>query len=44
MLNCKRPYRLHGITGLPADYRSCQIISFDSIREGSYDTDALIAA
>ena len=44
MLNCKRPYRLLGITGLPEDFRGCQIISFDSICEGSYDTDALIAA
>lgn len=44
ILNCKRPYRLHGITGLPADYRGGQIISFDSIREGSRDACALIAA
>lgn len=22
MLNCKRPYRLHGVTGLPANYIS----------------------
>lgn len=44
MLNCKRPYRLHGITGLPADYRGGQIISFDSIREGSHDAGTLIAA
>ena len=44
MLNCKRPYRLHGITGLPADYRSCQLISFDSICEDRFDADARIAA
>jgi len=44
MLNCKRPYRLHGITGLPANYCECKIISFDSIRDGSRDADALIAA
>lgn len=44
MLNCKRPYRLHGVTGLPSNYRGGQIISIDSIREGSRDADALIAA
>lgn len=44
MLNCKRPYRLHGVTGLPANYRGCQIVSIESIREGSRDADALIAA
>ena len=44
MLNCKRPYRLHGVTGLPANYRGCQIVSFESIREDSHDAGALIAA
>lgn len=44
MLNCKRPYRLHGVTGLPADYRGGQIISFESIHDGSRYADALIAA
>lgn len=44
MLNCKRPCRLHGVTGLPADFRGGQIISIYSIRDGSRDADALIAA
>ena len=44
MLNCNRPYRLHGITGLPKDYRRCEIVSFDRIHEGSCDANALIAA
>ena len=44
LLNCKRPYRMHGITGLPDHFRGCKIISFDSIREGSRDAEALIAA
>ena len=44
ILDCKRPCRLHGITGLPADYRGSRIISFDDIREGSRDAGALIAA
>ena len=44
MVNCKRPVRLHGITGLPADFRSGRIISFERIREGGRDADALLAA
>lgn len=32
LLSCKAPYRLHGMTGLPKDYRS-NVISFDAIRE-----------
>ena len=44
LLNCKRPYRMHGITGLPKDYHGGDIISFESIREGGRDVDALIAA
>ena len=44
MLNCKRPVRLHGITGLPTDFLGCKIISFESIRDGGRDADALIAA
>ena len=44
LLNCKRPYRMHGITGLPKDYRAGDIISFESIHGGSSDADALIAA
>ncbi len=44
MLSCKRPYRLHGLTGLPVNYRGSQIISFESIRDGSRDADALLAA
>lgn len=33
LLNCKTPYRLCGMTGLPRDYRKSSIISFESIRE-----------
>ena len=44
MLNCKRPYRLHGITGLPADYRGGKVVSFESIRAESRYADALAAA
>ena len=32
LLNCKRPYRLHGITGLPTDYRR-RAVSLDNIPE-----------
>ena len=35
LLNCKTPYRLCGMTGLPRDYRQSSIISFESIREDS---------
>lgn len=34
LLNCKQPYRLHGITGLPKNYRG-KIISIDTIHEAS---------
>lgn len=34
MLNCKRPYRLYGITGAPSELRG-KIISFDAIHENS---------
>ena len=34
LLNCKTPYRLHGITGLPKGYRK-EIISIDTIRKGN---------
>ena len=31
LLNCKRPYRLHGMTGMPAE--SCgNVISLDACR------------
>lgn len=29
LLNCKRPYRMCGMTGLPDDYRGC-VLSFDA--------------
>lgn len=35
LLNCKTPYRLCGMTGLPRDYHKSSIISFESIREYS---------
>lgn len=35
LLNCKTPYRLCGVTGLPKDYRKEKIISFEAIRESS---------
>ena len=31
LLNCKRPYRLHGITGMPAESRG-NVISLDAYR------------
>ena len=44
ILSCKAPDRLHGIKGLPKDFRGSKIVSFDSIRDGGRDADALIAA
>lgn len=35
LLNCKAPYRLYGMTGLPKDYRKAKIIPFEAIRENS---------
>lgn len=35
LLNCKAPYRLCGMTGLPKDYRKAKIIPFEAIRENS---------
>ena len=35
LLSCKKPLRLCGMTGLPGDYSRSNIISFESIREGS---------
>lgn len=44
-LNCKRPYRLHGMTGLPKDFCSGGvIIAFDAIREDSELHEQLAAA
>jgi len=34
LLNCKSPYRLHGITAAPSDLRG-SVISIDAIREDS---------
>ena len=31
LLNCKRPYRLHGMTGMPAESRG-NVISLDAYR------------
>ncbi|MBQ9721458.1 MAG: hypothetical protein IJV64_12315 [Oscillospiraceae bacterium] len=44
LLSCKRPYRLHGITGLPKNFRSGKIIYLSEIREGSRDGEKLMAA
>ena len=33
LLNCKRPYRMFGMTGLPADYRGKKIISIEDYLE-----------
>ena len=44
MLNCKAPDRLHGIKGLPKDFRGGNIISFESIRAESRYADALAVA
>lgn len=35
LLDCKRPYRLHGMTGLPKDFRGGKIISLHAFRESS---------
>lgn len=43
LLNCKRPYRLHGITGAPADFRG-KVISLSSIRETSPLYETIMAA
>ncbi len=43
LLNCKRPYRLYGITGAPSELRG-KIISFDSIHENSELYTQLAAA
>ena len=44
LLNCKRPFRLHGMTGLPEDFRGGNIVSFESLRESGYHAETLIAA
>ena len=33
LLNCKRPYRLYGMTGLSADYKGSNILFYDTICE-----------
>lgn len=33
LLNCKTPYRLCGITGLPKDYRRDSIVFYDTVCE-----------
>lgn len=43
MLNCKRPYRLTGITAAPADFRG-KVISLDTIRETSTLYETAMAA
>lgn len=43
MLNCKRPYRLYGITGASSELRG-KIISFDAIHENSELYEQLAAA
>ena len=44
LMNCKRPLRTCGMTGLPKDYRRGNIVSFESIREDSELYEQLIAA
>lgn len=44
LLNYKRPNRLYGIPGMPGDYRSGDVISFELIGDDICDADALIAA
>ena len=39
LMNCKRPLRTCGMTGLPKDYRRGNIVSFESIREVTADVD-----
>ncbi len=34
LLNCKRTYRLTGITGAPADHRKCKVISLEAFQKG----------
>lgn len=43
LLNCKRPYRLFGVTGLPADYRGGKVISIEDYleRHGGEEPDWL---
>lgn len=43
LLNCKRPYRLFGMTGLPADYRGGKVISIEDYleRHGGEEPDWL---
>ena len=44
LLNCKTPYRLCGMIGLPKNYRKGKIISFEAIREScDLDEQAMIA-
>lgn len=43
LLNCKRPYRLHGITGAPGDLCG-SIISIDAVREENPLYSQLMAA
>lgn len=43
LLNCKNPYHLCGMTGLPGDYRKNNIISFESIHEESELYEAIAA-
>lgn len=44
MLNCKRPYRLCGMTGLPEDFRKGEIVSIQALRDEWETANVLLAA
>ena len=44
ILDCKRAYRLTGITGAPSDFCDSQIVYLDDLREDSRDMRTLAAA
>lgn len=44
LLNCKRPHRLHGMTGLPGDFRHGSLVSINALSEYSPIHQQLIAA
>lgn len=44
LLNCKEPYRLTGITGLPKDFRAESVIHIEALTEGSKLYNQLLAA
>lgn len=44
LLNCKAPYRLFGMTGLPKEFRRISILPYDTVNEADELHEQVLAA